>query len=173
MNATAGNSWFEAVVERFERPLLAYAYRLGGGDWQAAQDAVQETFLRLCRADRAAVEARLAPWLFAVCRSRVIDMQRTPQPTPVAWESEHPMDHRTDPTAAVCAAEETAATQSRLEQCLRQLSPRQQEVLRLRVAGELSYRDIAEVTGMTVNNVGFHLHQAIARLRQLMVTSAE
>ena len=72
-----------ALVDRYERPLLAYACRMLGGDWQGAQDAVQETFLRLCRENREKIESRVAAWLFSVCRSRVIDMQRTNHATPI------------------------------------------------------------------------------------------
>ena len=46
-----------------------------------------------------------------------------------------------------------------------QLPGRQQEILRLRLHDNLSYKQIAEVTGLTVTNVGFQLHQAIATLR--------
>ena len=59
-------AWIESLVDRFERPLLAYACRLLGGDHARAQDAVQETFLRLLklsREDREQVESRIAPWL--------------------------------------------------------------------------------------------------------------
>ncbi len=68
--------WIEAMVDRYERPLLAYASRLFGGDSAQAQDAVQETFLRLCREDRTAIESRVAAWLFSVCRTRVSDIRR-------------------------------------------------------------------------------------------------
>ncbi len=71
------------LVDRYERPLMAYASRMLGGDWQGAQDAVQETFLRLCRENRSKIETRVAAWLFSVCRSRVIDMQRTNHTTPM------------------------------------------------------------------------------------------
>ena len=56
----------DRLVKRYERPLLAYANRMLGGDWQGAQDAVQETFLRLCREDREKIESRVAAWLFSV-----------------------------------------------------------------------------------------------------------
>ena len=46
-----------------------------------------------------------------------------------------------------------------------QLSEQQQEVLRLRLHGGLSYKQIADITGLTVSNVGFQLHDAISRLR--------
>jgi len=160
------HSWAEGVVNRFERPLLAYASRMFGGDWPAAQDAVQETFLRLCRADRESIEPRLAAWLFSVCRSRVIDMQRTRNATPLGDPQQDLPDPNPDASEAFCEAEE----QSQLNECLIQLSPRQQEVLRLRLGAGLSYREIAEVTGLTVSNVGFHLHEAVRNLRNILAT---
>lgn len=45
------------------------------------------------------------------------------------------------------------------------LPDNQQEVIRLRFQGGLSYKDIAAVTGLSVGNVGFLLHTAIATLR--------
>ena len=40
---------------------------------------------------------------------------------------------------------------------------------RLKFHGGLSYREIAEVMGITSTNVGFILHTAISKLRQRMV----
>ncbi|MEI8284587.1 MAG: sigma factor [bacterium] len=55
------------AIERFERVLISYAKEITG-DIESARDAVQETFLRLSRQDLVAIEPRLAPWLFCVCR---------------------------------------------------------------------------------------------------------
>lgn len=157
----------ERLVQQYERPLLAYANRMLGGDWQGAQDAVQETFLRLCREDRNKIESRVAPWLYTVCRSRVIDMQRTNRATPVDGSEVTVPDPSPDATEVASHAEE----QTQLAGMVDQLSPRQQEVLRLRMQGGLSYKEIAEVTGLTVSNVGFHLHAAVRSLRDSLAVS--
>jgi RNA polymerase sigma-70 factor (ECF subfamily) len=157
----------DQLVDRYERPLLAYAQRMLGGDWAGAQDAVQETFLRLCREDYQKIESRVAAWLFSVCRSRVIDMQRTKHATPVdASQMALP-----DPTPDASEIASDAEDRVHLDQLVHQLSPRQQEVLRLRLQAGLSYREIAEVTGLTVSNVGFHLHQAVRNLRDSLAIS--
>jgi RNA polymerase sigma-70 factor, ECF subfamily len=148
-------------VERFQRPLIAYATRMLDGDHDAAQDAVQETFLRLCRTDRQKIETRIAAWLFSVCRSRVIDMRRKMRATPIDPIDCEVADHSPSPAQAVMDAEDGETLSHRIES----LSPRQREVLRLRVTGNLSYREIAEVTGLSVTNVGFHLHAALQSLR--------
>ncbi|KAA1259313.1 ECF RNA polymerase sigma factor SigE [Rubripirellula obstinata] len=158
-------SELSGIIDRFERPLLAYASRMLDGDWQGAQDAVQETFLRLCREDPSKIESRVAAWLFTVCRSRVIDMQRTKRPVSVAMG---PIDASVQtmpddsPDASQIASD--AEEQAKLQGLLDDLTPRQQEVIRLRMQAGLSYKEIASVTGMTVSNVGFHLHEAIKSL---------
>lgn len=46
------------------------------------------------------------------------------------------------------------------------LSSNQQEVLRLKFHGGLTYTQIANVTGLSKTNVGVLLHTAISKLRQ-------
>ena len=67
--------WIRDALERFERPLTGYAQRLLG-DLERARDAVQETFLRLCKQERDKVEEHLAQWLFTVCRNQTLDVLR-------------------------------------------------------------------------------------------------
>lgn len=159
--------WVADAFARYERPLLAYACRLLGGDFDAAQDAVQETFMRLCREDPEKIAGRLAAWLFSVCRTRVIDMKRLKGVLPTSEHAVTVADDTPGPTAALEADEQS----HQLAKLLDALSPRQQEVLRLRLQAELSYREIADVTGLSVSNVGFHLHAAVRSLRGMMLST--
>ena len=59
----------------------------------------------------------------------------------------------------------------RLREQIETLPTRQQEILKLRLQEGLSYKQVAEVTGLTVTNVGYLLHQAITSLRTQMQTS--
>jgi RNA polymerase sigma-70 factor (ECF subfamily) len=81
--------------------------------------------------------------------------------------------------AAVCecplpiqpAALEQQETEHHLLQLLGDLPANQQEVVRLKFQNGLSYRDIAEVTGLTSGNVGYLLHMALKRLRERLAVS--
>ena len=73
-NASSRSSWVHAALERYEQPLIRYAARFTG-DVERAREVVQDTFLKLCAADRAKVESRLAPWLYTVCRNRALDVR--------------------------------------------------------------------------------------------------
>ena len=161
--------WLRRAVARYERPLLLYAARvLGDGD--TARDAVQETFLRLCRQDRAAVEPRLAEWLFAVCRNLAIDARRKEnrmtaldQAIADATPSQSPA-----PPSVVEAADASVLALHLLDQ----LPEQQREVIRLKFQQGLSYKQISAVTGHSVSNVGFLIHTGLKTLRHRMTVNA-
>lgn len=160
-----GEHWVVSALKRWERPLLRYACRLVG-DADLARDLVQEGFLRLCRQDRAQVEARLPAWLYAVVRNLAIDRQRKEG----RMHGSDGVDLAARAGAAVAPLERLAAAEqeSRLLAAIEELPARQREVVHLKFARGLRYREIAEVTGTSVGNVGFVLHTALNRLRALL-----
>ncbi len=60
----------------------------------------------------------------------------------------------------------------RVMKVLETLPPRQQEVIRLKFQNELSYREISEIMAISVSNVGFLIHRAIATLRQKLAINS-
>jgi RNA polymerase sigma-70 factor (ECF subfamily) len=70
-------------------------------------------------------------------------------------------DHSPGPSALLDTKEDL----SRIENLLAGLTENQQEVIRLKFQAGMSYREISEVTGLSVSNVGFLLHTAIKTLR--------
>lgn len=161
--AESKREWFVAMVERYEKPLVAYAARLLGS-LEEAREVVQETFLRLWRADRAELAGREAPWLFRVCRNRAIDglrKERRMKPTEQARIAARP-DAGPGPAEIV---EESQRRERVLEQ-LETLPDNQREVLVLKFQQGLSYRQISRVTGLSQSNVGYLIHQGILALRE-------
>lgn len=161
-------AWLREAVARYEAPLMAYALRLLDGHLDGAQDAVQETFLRLCRTPPDRLEGRLAPWLFAVCRTRVIDMRRNAHCSPPM-----PAAPLADPSPGPEQVAQLSDEAARLQRMVEALPERQRELLYLRLHAALSYREIAAVTGLSVTNVGYHLHAAIRSLRSQMSASTK
>ncbi|MHC5012194.1 MAG: RNA polymerase sigma factor, partial [Planctomycetota bacterium] len=149
----SGPDWLGAVLGRFEKPLVGYALRLVG-DAEAARDVVQEAFLALCRRPLEPADPRLGPWLFRTCRHRAIDHLRKERRMQRLDASFAPPDAAAPPAEAAARREEAG----RLLSVLRDLPPRQQEVVWLRFRGGLTYREIAEVCRISVNNVGVMLH---------------
>jgi RNA polymerase sigma-70 factor (ECF subfamily) len=66
------------------------------------------------------------------------------------------------------AAMEQQEAVARAAAALAVLPTNQQEVIRLKLQDGLSYREISEVTGLSVSNVGFLMHQGIKTIREKM-----
>lgn len=154
------------AVARYHRPLVAYALSQTG-NLQRAQDAAQETLLRLCQQPAEQLQhdilPRLAPWLFTVCRNAVIDLHRkeSRMTTPGTF---HAALTTPDPSPADRAANDDQ--HDHLLSLVASLPNHQREVVQLRFQGGLAYKEIAQVTGHSVSYVGVLLHDAIKHLRQ-------
>ena len=154
--------WIREVLNDHEGPLLRYAYRLCS-DLELARDAVQDTFLKLCREDRSRIESYLVKWLFTVCRNRVFEILRKEKRMTGMTDLELVQKPVDDESPA--AAAEKAEDKVKLKSLMSELPEREQEVLRLKFQNGLSYKEISEITSLSVSNVGFILHKAIKELR--------
>jgi RNA polymerase sigma factor (sigma-70 family) len=161
--------WIEQALQRYERPLVRYTARITS-DPEPARDIVQDAFLQLCRADRARVEGRLAAWLFTVCRNGAVDYRRK-----VGRMVDLDCARDLAATAAESLPGEVAVRHDEHTQLLRalgELPTRQQEVIRLRFQDGLSYKEISQVTGLSVSNVGYLMHVGLKAVRERLLTHA-
>lgn len=151
----------DGALQRYERPLISYAKGVTG-DLESARDAVQETFLRLSRQDVRALEPRLAPWLFFVCRNCALDHCRK-----VVRFSAGPVDEEIPSGDPTPAAETMAADDgARLRRLVDLLPQQQRELVKLKFEAGLSYREMSEALRISVSNVGVQLHEALQTLRR-------
>ena len=146
--------WIRDAVGRYEAPLMRYAYRLLG-DVELAREVVQDAFLRLWQADPATLDGRLAPWLYRVCRNRVTDVLRKEGRMTTLSDHELETAQRSD-----------TAPDGEVLALLAALPDNQQEALRLKFQCGLTYREIGEVTELTVSHVGVLIHNGIKTIRE-------
>ena len=156
---------FEAFVSRHEGPLLAFAAAVLRDD-SGAQDVVQEVFLRVARAPQRLLSGTVSGernWLLKVARDLSVDClrRRALERKAVHVLAAAPERLAPAPDAAMQVQEETARMQAAIEG----LKPRLRELLILKVREQKSYKEIAQITGLSVTNVGFLLHQALEELR--------
>jgi RNA polymerase sigma-70 factor (ECF subfamily) len=156
--------WLQQVMTEFESPLIRYAARITG-DRQRGREVVQETFLSLWQQKRSEIAHRVAPWLFHVCRNKALDTRKKENPMiSVGLESQLGV---ADGPSAVDRLEQKESTNQLLGK-LAQLPDHQQEVIRLKFQNNLSYKEIADVTGHSVSYVGVLIHDGIKSLRLSM-----
>jgi RNA polymerase sigma-70 factor (ECF subfamily) len=129
-----------------------------------ARDVVQETFLRLCREPAIAREAHIAEWLFTVCRNYALDLKRKERRMNPAASAE--LGNTQSPALGPVEKIEHNETTARVLSLVKALPDNQQAVLMLKFQASLSYREIANVTGLSVSNVGYLIHQGLSALRR-------
>lgn len=164
--------WITEALERYESQLVRYATWILG-DIERARDVVQETFLRLCREKPSRIRDHLAQWLFTVCRNLAFDVRKKENrmsPLSDADVNAIPSD-RVGPRPL--AALERKETMSQILRLVGTLPKNQREVIYLKFQCDLSYKEISEVTRLSVTNVGFLIHTAIKALRKELLTESE
>jgi RNA polymerase sigma factor (sigma-70 family) len=160
------DAWIRSAVGRFEAPLVAYARSLLG-DLHAAEDVVQDAFLRLHGQDPARLNGCLRPWLYRVCRNAATDVLRRRRIMPRTNAAT--LDGPATPDASVERRDAAARALAAVEE----LPATQREATVLRLRHGLAYREIAEVMGTTPSHVGVLLHDAMTALRRRLANRPE
>jgi RNA polymerase sigma factor (sigma-70 family) len=157
---------FGAFVVRHEASLLSFAAAFLR-DETTAQDVVQETFLRAARNPQRVLKyaeqvSGGRNWLLKVVRDLSVDnLRRRATERRVKAEVEATAEHFAPAADAALNRKEDAA---RVHAAIQRLDPRLRELLLLKVQERRSYKEIAQITGLTVTNVGFLLHRAMKAL---------
>jgi RNA polymerase sigma-70 factor (ECF subfamily) len=140
--------------------LLAYAEAFTN-DRHAAEDAVQETFLRAWRnlPRLQADERPLWPWLRLVLRHVLIDADRAARARPVSLLGETLIDGEVE------AGYESLSDRGLLGRGLRQLSPAHRQVLVEVYYHDVSAERVAAALGIPPGTVRSRLHYALSALR--------
>ena len=149
--------------------MLRYARRIVG-DEEQARDVVQETFFKLWRNDRAELDGHLVEWLYTVCGNQAVDVRRKEQRMQTHAEETLAVYESAAPSPSTIAEHRDSA--ARVLDLVDRLPANQQEVIRLKFQGGLSYREISRVTGLTVSHVGVLIHTGLKSIRIKLCPSA-
>ncbi len=162
----------KGVIDAYEKPLLGYVSRLLGDGSLFAEDIVQNTFLKLIRSwkDALAPSPALSSWLYRVARNEMIDFVRKEKRRRLL-HAEHGgeiiggQDAPNDPRELSGGVSDQALGAA---EALQKLTERERELVILKVYEEKSYKEIADITGLSVSNVGFILHTAMKKLATML-----
>jgi RNA polymerase sigma-70 factor (ECF subfamily) len=141
-----------------------FAYRLRSR--QDAEDLTQLTFERALAAWKRYDEQRagVGTWLMAIARNLLIDHMRADRSRGILYEQ--------DLEALPAVAESPSmGVDPDLEIALLTLNPRERELIALRYGADLSGKEIAELTGLTLANVQQILSRALRRMQTVLAGS--
>jgi RNA polymerase sigma factor (sigma-70 family) len=160
--------WIESLIQRYSKALVRYASNIVK-DREAAKEIVQECFLKLLQLSDQVPREHTQAWLYRECRNRSIDLWRKQRRL-------EPLDGKKEELLGFSPSNpqlelETSRELQQVRRAIGSLSAKHQEVLSLKYKDGLSYKEIAEVLGLTSTNVGFILHEAMMQLREASLDS--
>lgn len=154
-------TWFRKTVVSLESPLLSYTFKILSR-FATSEEVVQEGFLRLWKQEfPGQFEHYPKAWLYKVCRNLAIDILRK--------ENKIDLSEDLEELIFTPCVSETLLESSMILKEVAKLTPNQQEVLTLKFNDELSYKEIAELTGLSVSHVGVLLHEGLNHLRAIIL----
>lgn len=160
---------FAALYRRYERPVFAVLLRLGG-QRALAEEWLQEAFTRvwLAAGSHDPARGRVKPWIYAIAlntaRSELARKRhRTPHVSIDAADLDLPDTGGGERSLATRLDDERRA--SALAAALRELPDYLREVVVLRCSRELTFAEIAEITGSPEGTLKSRFHRAMLALR--------
>ena len=160
---------FTHLVETYQKPVYNLCYRMLG-EPEAAEDAAQETFLKvyqnLARYDR---ERSFATWLLSIAAHHCIDRLRRRRFNSVSIDENEEGQTDIPDRFAPDPESETAKRQEgeRLHNCLQSLDPIDRAAVIMRYWQDCSEVEIAQALKLTVPAVKSRLHRARRALANL------
>jgi RNA polymerase sigma-70 factor (ECF subfamily) len=153
---------FDAFVREHRDRAIGLAWRLLDGDRAAAEDVVQEAFVRAYRGlDRFREEASLSTWFYRILVNEA-QRHRRWRWVRERFAGELPAEPA-DPRAEVVG---DPYLQRRIARALGALPRGQREAFVLIHLEGFSVRDTAQITGRAEGTIKSHLHRALASLRE-------
>ena len=160
---------FTVLYRRYERPVFAVLLRLGG-QRALAEEWLQEAFTRvwLAAGSHDAARGRVKPWIYAIALNTArSDLARKRHRMPhVSLDGagiDLPDAKGSEPSLS--ARLDAAKHASALASALVELPDYMREVVVLRCSRELSFAEIAEVTGAPQGTLKSRFHRAVLALK--------
>lgn len=151
---------FDLLYYRYAPRVLGLLLRLTGGDRSEAEDLTQETFLASFAACATYAErGKPLSWLLGIAVRRWRDKQRTQKPSALPLSEALPSKRE---------VEGPVLQRASLEDALAHLEPAFRDVLLLIAGQQLSYKEVAEITGEPLGTVKWRFHEATRKMRRLL-----
>jgi RNA polymerase sigma-70 factor (ECF subfamily) len=154
---------FAELLGLYGPRLLLFTQRMMQSSPEQIADITQEIWVAIFRALPRLLDAsKFKPWAFRIARDQIYRAYRR-RKLPMQAIDETMIDELPDETA-------DAAIRTDLEQlqhCLETISPEHREALVLRFFEDMSYEEIARITGVTVGTVRSRIHYGKQALKNL------
>ena len=171
--ANGDSDAFDTLLARYQQKIYSYILFLVHDD-EVADDLFQETFMKAIvtiRQGRYVESGRFSAWLTRIAHNLVIDKYRQDRNSNVISKDASDADLFNDVSLSDITVEMKMITEQSLTdvgRLLKELPDNQKEVLYMRFYQDLSFKEIADATGVSINTALGRMRYGLINLRKMV-----
>jgi RNA polymerase sigma-70 factor, ECF subfamily len=163
---------FEILVQRYKNPLTNYIFRFLG-DYETCADIVQETMIKVYKnKDSYKSIAKFSTWIYTIAGNLARTEYQRRKRRNIFSINSYGEDDETfdipDESARPDVITDSGIKEEIIQKALMKVSDSYREMVVLRDIQDLSYEEIAEVTGITVGTVKSRINRGRNQLQKLL-----
>lgn len=163
---------FQILVDRYQNKIYSYLLMLVK-DKQLADDIFQDTFLKIIRTIKAGVykeEGKFIQFAMRIAHNLVIDYFRKAKRLPMVDQTREDYDMLDNVRFTDPSIEEQIVTEQiydDVRKMIEYLPDEQREVLVMRMYNDMSFKEIADATNVSINTALGRMRYALINLRKM------
>lgn len=160
------------LIQRHQSKIYGFIYSKVL-DRDIADDVFQDTFIKVIKTLKSNSyneEGKFLPWVMRISHNLIIDTYRKDKKMPMYRETEEfsIFSFMTDNTPNVESQLIDAQVENDLLKLIQELPSDQRQVLEMRIYEDLSFKEIAEATGVSINTALGRMRYALLNLRRII-----
>ena len=167
---------FELLIGRYQKQVYSYILTLVK-DKQLADDVFQDTFVKVIQTIKSKAykdDGRFVQFAMRIAHNLVIDHFRKENRIPTVESSSEDYNYIDNVPITDHSVEQgmiVDQVHSDLHRMIDFLPDEQREVLRMRIFDDMSFKDIADITNVSINTALGRMRYALINLRKMMVAN--
>ena len=170
--SNGNNLAFDILLERHKQSVYSYIY-FTVRNKELAEDIFQETFIKAIvtiKQGRYTESGKFRAWISRIAHNLIIDHFRQEKNENTVSNDEAPIDLLNNPSLCDCTIEDRmikSQITSDVRKLISYLPDSQKEVLEMRYYQDMSFKEIAEQTGVSINTALGRMRYAILNIRRM------
>ena len=161
-----------SLIERHQSKIYGFIYSKIN-DRDLSDDIFQDTFIKVIKTLKTQSyneEGKFLPWVMRIAHNLVVDHFRKAKKMPYQRETEEYsiFNYMTDNSLNIEGQIISEQVESDLAKLLDELPADQKEVLVMRMYQDLSFKEIADLTGVSINTALGRMRYALLNLRKII-----
>jgi RNA polymerase sigma-70 factor (ECF subfamily) len=162
----------ETLIKRHQSRIFGFIYSKVG-DRDLADDIFQDTFIKVIRTLKSNAyneEGKFLPWVMRIAHNLIVDHFRHNKKMPLYRETEEfsIFSVMTDDSLTIENKLISDQVTKDLRQIVEELPEDQKEVLMMRLYQDMSFKEISEATGVSINTALGRMRYAVINLRKVI-----